>query len=84
VNREFVLYHLREASEELARTVREIEKDTEYGSGELLVAVQHVYHHLNSAWNGRDVSELKALNVTDASWSRLGEFPADFPVMRLP
>ena len=83
MNREFVLFNLREAVDELSRTVREIEADPEYGSGEFLVAMQHTYHHLNSAWNGQDLSELKAMNPTDASWDRLGEFPAGFPLMRL-
>ena len=81
MNREFVLFHLREAAEQLARTVHELESDPEYGSGELLLAAQHAYHHLNSAWNGQELHELKANNLTDATWNRLGEFPSDFPLM---
>lgn len=84
MNREFVLLHLREAAEELARTVNSIETDPEYDSGLFLVAMQHVYHHANSAWNGQDLAELRATNLTDQSWSRLGEFPSTFPLMRLP
>ena len=81
MNREFVLSNIREAVDELSRTVAEMEKDPDYGSGEFLVAMQHAYHHLNSAWNGQDVSELKVINMTDATWSRLGAFPAEFPLM---
>jgi hypothetical protein len=83
VNRDFVLFNLREAAAELERTVREIEAHPAYSGGELLVAMQHAYHHLNSAWNGQDLPELKAMNPTDASWNALGEFPAGFPLMRL-
>ena len=61
MNRDFVLFNLREAAEELGRTVREIEANPEYSSGELLVAMQHAYHHLNSAWNGQELAELKAM-----------------------
>jgi len=84
VNREFVLFHVREAAEELARTVKEIEADPEYDSGQFLIAVQHAYHHVNSAWNGQDLPELRAGNLTDPLWNRLGEFPDAFPLMRVP
>ena len=83
MNRDFVLFHLREVAEEMSRTVREIESDPEYGAGQLLVAMQHTYHHLNSAWNGREIAELKALNINDSAWNRLGGFPPDFPLMKL-
>jgi hypothetical protein len=83
VNREFVLFHLREVAEDLSRTVREIESNPEYDSGEFLVAAQHAYHHLNSAWNGQDLHELQVANVNDSRWSRLGRFPEPFPLMSL-
>ncbi len=81
MNKEFVLFHLREAAEQLARTVQEVESDPEFDSGQLFLAAQHWYHHLNSAWNGQDIHELKEINMTDARWNRLGRFPADFPLM---
>jgi hypothetical protein len=84
MNRGFVLENLREAAEELAQAVIDIEADPDYDSDELLVAMQHAYHHLNSAWNGQKISPLKADNMTGMTWSRLGEFPSDFPLLSSP
>ena len=51
VNREWVLFQLREGQEELNRTIAEIAADPDYDVGEFIVAMQHFYHHLNTAWN---------------------------------
>jgi hypothetical protein len=45
------LQHLREAHEELGRTIAEIGETPDHGSGELQVLMSHLYHHLNTAWN---------------------------------
>lgn len=84
MNREFVLENLREAAGELAQAVIDMEADPEFSAGELLIALQHAYHHVNSAWNGQDISPLKADNMTGMTWARLGEFPADFPLLSSP
>src|SRR5262245_8236873 len=57
MNKIWILDHLREAHEELSRTIGELESDPEYGEGELYVAMAHLYHHLNTAWNSRAVRE---------------------------
>ena len=51
MNREWVLFQLREGQEELNRTIAEIAADPDYDVGEFIVAMQHLYHHLNTAWN---------------------------------
>lgn len=54
MNRDWVLSNLREAQEELNRTIGEIEADPEYDVGEFMVAMQHLYDHLNTGWTSRD------------------------------
>jgi hypothetical protein len=56
MNQELILFHLREAKEELGQTIDQIAADSSYDYGEFLVAMSHLYHHLNTAWNGRDAS----------------------------
>ena len=51
-----VLFHLREAKEELDRTIAEVETTSDYGVREFRVAMSHLYHHLNTAWNGREAT----------------------------
>ena len=77
MNRDWVLFHLTEAQEELTRTIQEIRDTPDYGIGEFLPAMQHLYHHLNTAWNARDASEAEASKVTDQNFKRWSSFPAD-------
>ena len=77
INRDFVLFHLREASEELTRTIREIETDSEYGIGEFGVTMMHLYHHINSAWNARQVPPDRAFRSSDEDFAVWRRFPSD-------
>jgi hypothetical protein len=81
VNREWVLLHLNEAQEELSRTIQEIKDDPEYGYGDFWPAMQHLYHHLNTAWNARDTSPAIVESHTDVDFVRWTQFPADLPMM---
>ena len=56
MNNNAVLFHLREAKEELDRTIAEVEAAPDYDIGEFRVAMSHLYHHLNTAWNGRNAT----------------------------
>ncbi len=48
------MFHLKEAKEELDRTIAEIECEPDYDTAALQVAISELYQHLNIAWNGRD------------------------------
>ena len=50
MNRDYVLFHLREAQCEIERTITEIESGPSYDYGEFVVAITHLYHHINTAW----------------------------------
>jgi hypothetical protein len=77
MNRDNTLFHLREAAEELQRTIREIEDEPIYGYGEFSVAMQHLYHHLNTAWNARDKSQEHLAACSEADFFRWRQFPTD-------
>ena len=76
MNKEFMLYHLREASEQLAATIRELETDPEYEYGNLVVDMGHLYHHINSAWNARDSSDEEARECTEDNFIKWRQFPS--------
>jgi hypothetical protein len=78
MNRDWVLVHLREAQDELTRTINAIAASPEYNYGEFFPAMQHVYHHLNTAWNSRDASESGLANQTNVTYKRWCSMPADF------
>ena len=81
MNREHVLLQLQEAEEELAGTIAAMRADPEYDFGEFLVAMQHLYHHLNTAWNGRDATPEQVTACTEEDFRRWDRFPTDLPLM---
>jgi hypothetical protein len=70
LNREWVLWNLREAKEELDRTIADIEGDAEYDDPEMWVAMAHLYEHLNIAWNARHASEHDVRECSQANYER--------------
>jgi len=77
MNREILSFHLREAAEELNRTIAEVERNESYDLEEFRVAMGHIYHHLNTAWNGRDQTDEEFAQCTDESFHRFRKFPTE-------
>lgn len=77
MNREHTLFHLREALEELQRTIAALESTPDYGDGEFSVAVEHLYHHLNTAWNARTASVERTVTCSEDDFIRWRQFPSD-------
>jgi hypothetical protein len=81
MNRDWILFNLVEAQEELAKTIRDIKADLDYDYGEFLVAMQHLYHHVNTAWNSRDATSDQVANETEEDFGQWSRFPGDLPMM---
>lgn len=77
MNRAAVLFHLREAAEQLSDTIRSLEGAADYGTDELRVEMGHLYHHLNTAWNGREQTDEEFNTCTDESFKQLRRFPPE-------
>ena len=81
MNRDFVLFHLGEAEKAIRDTIAEIKAHPDYDYGEYRVDMEHVYHHVNSAWNARDASEAAAKECSEADFSRWRQFPTDIELI---
>jgi len=77
MNKRLVTFHLSEAQEQLRDMLEEMSKDPEYDYGEYFVHIQHLYHHVNTAWNARDVPDSEAEPGSDELFKRWGRFPRD-------
>jgi hypothetical protein len=77
MNRKVTLFHLREAAEELIRTIADLEGGGSYEVEDFRVAMGHLYHHLNTAWNGRDQTVDEFKKCTDEDFQRFRKFPAE-------
>ena len=77
MNKKWILFHLKEAQEEIESTIKDIEADPEYDYGEYSVAMAHLYHHINTAWNSRDSTEQEANESTENNFNKWRKFPTD-------
>jgi hypothetical protein len=75
MNKEAILFHLREAKEELDRAIRDIETNTSYDFDDFVVGMGHLYHHLNTAWNGRDASRERHRDCDQQDFDTWRKFP---------
>jgi hypothetical protein len=77
MNKDHILFQLREAFEELNRTIEEIGSTPDYGEPDFEVAITHIYHHLNTAWNSRNENGNVTTTCSDVDFSRWRQFPKD-------
>lgn len=75
MNKDHVLFHLREAQEELESMILELNTEPEYGFGEYVIGMSHLYHHLNSAWNGRDASVQEVEECSQSNFETWRQMP---------
>jgi hypothetical protein len=75
--RDYVLWNLREAADALGTLITEIEGDPEYDQGQLEVDLNHVYHHINTAWNARNASPERIETCSAEDFHGWRQFPTD-------
>ncbi len=75
MNLHTILSHLKEAKEELDNTIEEIENNKDYDYVEFVVAMSHLYHHLNTAWDSRDATSQEADECSEENFKRWRTFP---------
>lgn len=80
LNKPYVLFHLQEAKEELDRTIQDLRTDPDYDIGEYRVVMEHLFHHINTAWNARSVSDERAAECSDEDFRAWRQFPSDMEV----
>ena len=74
MKREWVLLHLKDAHEELRPIIEEFEK-SDYDAGDNLVAMTHLYNHLNTAWNSKDASIEEVRTCSKGVFGEWRQFP---------
>ncbi len=77
MNQSAIIFHLKEAKAELDRTIAEIESAPDYDDAEFQAAMSHLYHHLNTAWNGREFSAERHRECTQGDFDAWRKFPSN-------
>ena len=71
------MFHLREAAEQLNAIVKDMERNRRYPEESLEVTMGHLYHHLNTAWNGRNQTDKQHRDCSDYDFKRFRKFPKE-------
>jgi hypothetical protein len=82
MNKGWILFHLREAHEELTRTIDTLDAAESVDEIEFGIAIAHMYNHLNSAWNARAATDEQLAKQTEDDFYRWREFPSDISMGR--
>ena len=77
MTQDYTLWNLREVAEALMGVIRRLEMDSDYGDEELAIAMNHLYHHLNTAWNARHASTERIDQCSPKDFLTWRQFPAD-------
>jgi hypothetical protein len=77
VNRDYVVYNLKEAEEAIEQILRDIASTPHYSEVELAIGIAHVYHHLNTAWNAREADPDRVERCSDEDFRQWRKFPED-------
>jgi hypothetical protein len=80
MDKDWVVFHLREALEELTGTIAAIKNDPEYGDIMFEIAMAHLYDHLNTAWNSRNCDPQQTSNCSAKDYHAWRAFPPDIPM----
>jgi hypothetical protein len=77
MNKPYVLWNLKEAREAIDQLIADMQADGDYDYGEFRVDVEHLYHHINTAWNARDASPESADACSQEDFDGWRQFPQD-------
>lgn len=77
MNWQIIKSNIKEAREELEKIEKEINSSEPPEEIEFMLMLEHAYHHLNFAWNIRNVATDKYATMIDEDFNRWGKFPTD-------
>ena len=81
MNKELILFQLREAREATDKLISDIEAEPDYDYGNFVVDMSHVYHHVNTAWNGRDAPSARVAESSESDFQKWRQFPQDLEIL---
>lgn len=77
MNKEWIAFHLEEAADQLQETLNRLSSEPDYSYGDFVAEMSHAYHHINTAWNSRDVSPQDVANQSDADYDAWQKMPSE-------
>ena len=76
MNKRHTEFHLKEALEQLQETIASLQKE-EFDDTLLQLDMEHLYHHLNTAWNARNATDDETEKCEETDFNKWRKFPTD-------
>ena len=70
-----IISNIQEAKEQLEKILKDIEVEKTYSEVELHIALEHTYHHLNFAWNIRNIEKTRAEACSKSDFKAWSKYP---------
>ena len=79
MNKEFNLFNLNRSKKFIEKIIEEINNDKEYCNNDVvyMIDMQHLYWHINTAWNARNSTEKESAECSQKNFEKWNEFPTD-------
>jgi hypothetical protein len=79
MNKDFIVFNLNEAKKSIEQIIKEFETNNEYYADDSMywVDMQHLYWHINSAWNARNSSSKESDEGSEENFEKWNKFPSD-------
>jgi hypothetical protein len=81
MNKDYVLFHLTKAEQAIQELIAGIQSNPECEYRNYRVDMEHLYHHINTAWNARDASEAAVDKCSEENFGRWRQFPTDMELL---
>ncbi len=82
-NWKIILYNLAEAREQIEQIESRAKEKKKPSEIDLKIWLEHVYHHLNFAWNVRHQTSEKYANLSDEDFNDWSKFPPEIDESRI-
>jgi len=76
MNKHHIEFQLGEAMEQLQETLSAF-KNNEISDVQFELDMEHLYHHLNTAWNARNATVQETTECSETNFSKWRMFPKD-------
>ena len=84
LNWEIILSNLAEAREQIEEIEKRASDETKPSEIELQIWLEHVYHHLNFAWNIRHKTSFNYSKLSDEEFNEWSKFPTEIKEQKIP
>lgn len=80
MNKKFITYNFQDIQEEVEIVIRRAQAG-QLSHEEFYKSIQHIYHHLNIAWNARSTEPEVVFDLDDERMDEWKEFPKDIKLI---